>query len=121
MAKSDRASKHLNRSANRASARAAKFMKDARGGSYDAARFTKDVTTAFLDMMDTWGVFLGYGASPNVGVAEDEKPSADWVNGVDITVRVLDEVPETGINWPTPKLRKIDGGASDIKVTQVDR
>ena len=127
--KKDKAAEHAKHFANRFSDRVQKFASDARGGKYDAARLASDLANSVIDTIDLWGNFLGYGASPQVGLADfQDHPSADWKNGLDTMVTVASEVPTTGITWPANgalnatalKLRPVDGGAAvNLQLTQV--
>jgi len=127
MSRADRASRHVKRALDRASARAERLMKDR---TIDANRLTIEATNAFLDGMDVLRAIFGGGSgSPQVSIADfGDKPSADWVAGLDITVRLIDDVPSSA-TWPANaalnanalKLRKLDGTAVDLQLTNVDR
>jgi hypothetical protein len=123
MAKKDGgASKHASRFANRASERLKKAAIDARAGRFNAQRLAEDISNTAVDAIDLWTALLGFGASPQVGVAIFDAPQGTWKpGGVTTTVVLSDPVPDDAVFPGALKFRLLDGTATvDLQLTNVE-
>ncbi len=125
MAKGKETGTHLSRFANRGGQRVRQFIRDAaKPGGVAGDRLAFDVGRGVSDWINLWTGLLGFGASPQVGVADfGGFKGGTWKGGQDTNVLLADALPDNA-TFPgsgTINLAPIDGGATvNLTVTGVD-
>ncbi len=125
MAKGKETGTHLSRFANRGGQRVRQFIRDAaKPGGVAGDRLAFDVGRGVSDWINLWTGLLGFGASPQVGVADfGGFKGGTWKGGQDTNVLLADALPDnpTFPGSGTINLAPIDGGATvNLTVTGVE-